>query len=176
MTEQIAKGHIKLGEDFMLHRVTGYVPHAAMRGMDPNLDCPLITPVIDNLWQGGCFNGVRLPDGFDFVLSLYPWEKYALPTGCVRNEVEMYDSLDQSTEQALELAGDVVKLLDHDKTVLIHCQAGLNRSGLITAAVLCLRGMDPDSAINLMRGNRSPLVLSNETFETFIRSHDWSTS
>lgn len=166
--QPIAPGLVELGRCFNEHRIVGYVPHAAKRGLDPNLDVPLITHVAVGLWQGGCKDGVRLPDGFDFVLSLYPWEQYILPDGCERKEVRMYDALDQTFEQVDELAQEVVGLLEAGKTVLIHCQAGLNRSGLLTARVLTIMGCTPVEAISLLRRQRSPLVLCNEAFENWI--------
>lgn len=166
--QPIAPGLVELGDSFNEHRIVGYVPHAYGRGIDPNLDAPLITHVKDGLWQGGCMGGVKLPDGFDFVLSLYPWEQYVLPEGCERKEVRMYDALDQTFEQVDELAHEVVALLEAGKTVLIHCQAGLNRSGLLTARVLTLMGHTPAEAIGMLRSARSPLVLCNEAFENWI--------
>lgn len=170
MTDQIAKGEVELGGAFSEHRITGYVTHAMNKGIDPRLDVPLVSHVEGALYQGGCFHGVKLPDGFDYVLSLYPWEQYALPDGCERTEVQMYDSLDQAMEQVDELADEVVERLANGQTVLIHCQAGCNRSGLLAARVLMKRGHTADSAITLLREKRSPLVLCNDTFENWLRS------
>jgi protein-tyrosine phosphatase len=178
MTDQIAKGTITLGENFTQHRIRGYVPHAAMRGLPPDLDVPLISrvdltddtaaPIEGDLWQGGCKMGVRLPDGFDFVLSLYPWERYLLTDGCERLEVRMYDALDQGFEQVDELSGILASRLRDGDTVLVHCQAGLNRSGLLAAATLVKLGFLPAEAIARLRSARSPLVLCNEAFENWI--------
>jgi hypothetical protein len=167
MTEQIAKGTIVLGKDFSQHRITGYVPHAEHRGWNPRLDVPLISHVEGNLWQGGCMQGVRLPDGFKYVVSLYPWERYDLPEGCQRHEYKLYDSLDQRTDDVDEIAGYVVKYVQEGPT-LVHCQAGLNRSGLVTARALTLMGYTGADAISLLRSTRSHLVLCNETFENWI--------
>ena len=176
--DQIATGKVVLGDDFLSHRMKGYVPHGAARGLDPYLDVPLISrvdlsdpsapPLAGELWQGGCMQGIRLPDGFDYVLSLYPWEQYDLPEGCVRQEVKMYDSLDQATDQVEDLSSDCAQLVRDGKTVLIHCQAGLNRSGLLTAATLVKLGFTPANAIARLRAGRSPLVLCNESFENWI--------
>lgn len=166
----IAPGLVELGDSFNEHRIVGYVPHAAHRGINPNLNVPLITHVKDGLWQGGCMNYVTLPEGFDYVLSLYPWEQYTLPAGCQRDEIRMYDALDQTLDQIDELAEGVVERLNAGMTVLVHCQAGLNRSGLLTARVLTLMGLSGAEAIDLLRKQRSPLVLCNEAFENHIRT------
>lgn len=165
---QLAQGKITLGDTFADHRVTGYVPHAAAKGLNPVLDVPLISHVEGGLYQGGCQNGVALPVGFDFVLSLYQRERYALPPNCDRREVLMSDSLGQGFEQVEELAADVADRLSRGQTVLVHCQAGLNRSGLLSACALMHRGYGPVEAIELLRSKRSPLVLCNEAFEEWL--------
>jgi protein-tyrosine phosphatase len=52
--------------------------------------------------------------------------------------------------------------------VLIRCQAGWNRSGLITALVLIKDGMDPAAAIDLIRERRSPSALCNRSFAAWL--------
>lgn len=168
MPDQIAPGLVQLGEDFQSHRITGRVIHARSRGLNPHLDVPLISHVEGGLWQGGCMNGVKLPDEFDFVLSLYPWEKYTLGDKTARMEVKMYDSLDQTFETVDDCAKLVNERLDRDQQVLVHCQAGLNRSGLLAARILVMRGRTPAKAIALLREQRSPLVLCNEAFENWL--------
>lgn len=170
--EQIAKGTVRFDPSFDEYRITGYVPHAAERGMPPKLDVPLISHVEGGLYQGGCFNGVPLSDDFDFVLSLYPWEKYVLGSVTQRKEVRMLDSLGQAFDQVDELASSIAARLRKGETVLIHCQAGLNRSGLLAARVLMFMGHTGKEAIELLRSSRSPLVLCNEAFESWILSHD----
>lgn len=171
MTEQIAKGTVVFDDRFDGYRVTGYVPHAAARGIPPQLDAPLISHVVGGLYQGGCFQGVPLPDSFDFVLSLYPWEQYTLAAGTERKEVKMYDSLSQAVDQIDELASNVADRLRKGETVLVHCQAGLNRSGIVSARALMFMGYSGKDAIALLR-KRSALVLCNEAFENWILSHD----
>ena len=175
MTDQIARGEVDLGASFAEHRIRGTVTHAIGKGLDPELNVPLIQHVEGGLYQGGCpdYQSVALPDGFDYVLSLYPWgAQYGLPDDCERNIVTMYDGLDQSTEQVDELAHDLDYRLQEGQVCLVHCQAGLNRSGLIAARTLMLRGHTADSAIALLREKRSPLVLCNDTFEAWLRSLD----
>jgi hypothetical protein len=54
------------------------------------------------------------------------------------------------------------------KRVLIRCQAGLNRSGLITALVLIRDGMAAADAIELIREKRAGAALCNITFERWL--------
>ena len=53
-------------------------------------------------------------------------------------------------------------------TVLIRCQAGLNRSGLVTALVLVMAGLSPAQAIALIRERRSSGALFNEHFVRWL--------
>lgn len=163
--QQIAPGTVELGEDFSQHRITGYVAHTGQW-----LDVPLVSHVTGSFYQGGCMGGVKLPDEFDFVLSLYPWEQYELGPDTERVEVRMYDSLNQALDQVTSLANQVIDQLEAGRNVLVHCQAGLNRSGLLAARVLTLRGYTGDEAVEKLRAQRSPMVLCNPTFESYIRS------
>jgi protein-tyrosine phosphatase len=129
---------------------------------------PLITHIDGNLWMGGCLDGVRLPDHFTHVVSLHPWERFELPAGASRKHFWMYDSsaVDVGTvAAATESALDGVA----NGPTLVHCQAGLNRSALVSSLVLVAGGRSVDQAIALLRSRRSPDVLSNRAFETWLR-------
>lgn len=52
--------------------------------------------------------------------------------------------------------------------VLVRCQAGWNRSGLVMALVLILGGVAPEEAVALMRDRRSESVLCNRSFERWV--------
>jgi len=56
------------------------------------------------------------------------------------------------------------------KRVLIRCQAGLNRSGLIMALVLIKDGFSPKEAIDLIRARRSPYALCNADFVRYLEN------
>jgi len=57
---------------------------------------------------------------------------------------------------------------------LIRCQAGWNRSGLITALVLMREGYRSFEAIELIHQMRSDNALCNRSFEQFLRDKDTS--
>lgn len=165
--EQIATGKpYQVDHDY---RMKGKAVHGGY------FDVPLVQHVYDtpeggSLWQGGCIHGVPLSGDFDFVLSLYRWERYDLAPTTHRMEVTMYDALDQATDAADGLADIVVGRLNRGQQVLIHCQAGLNRSGLVTATTLVKLGIKPDDAIDLLRAKRTEQVLCNASFEEAIRN------
>jgi protein-tyrosine phosphatase len=133
-------------------------------------DVPFITQVADNLWQGGCTNGLILPTHINYVVSLYPWERYTIKHK-VRGElyIRMYDDPNQATDQIDDLAKQVNEWRARGQ-VLVHCQAGLNRSSVVVARALMLSGMTANDAINLLREKRSPACLCNKGFENWLRS------
>jgi protein-tyrosine phosphatase len=120
-----------------------------------------------NLYQGGCVNGVELPTAFRHVVSLYPWEKYTLGPDTDRIEHEFFDSEQQELTQVLAIATTVNDLCA-DGPTLVHCQAGLNRSGLVVATALVLQGWKASDALAHQRGRRDRMVLCNGAFERFV--------
>lgn len=53
--------------------------------------------------------------------------------------------------------------------VLVRCAAGLNRSGLIVARALLVRGFGAEAAIALVRERRDPGALANPRFTAWLR-------
>lgn len=157
--------------DFASHHIEGYARAAREAGKDGHFSVPLISHIEGNLWTGGCRNGVALPDDFAYVVSLYPWERYNLGYATGRVEVRMYDAADQAMGQVDDIAQSVVKFVEQGKT-LVHCQAGLNRSGLIAARALMLMGRTAAEAIALLREKRCDMVLCNEAFERWLLAFD----
>lgn len=150
--------------DWRSRRMSGHARVAMERGLPSYFDVDMITHVVDNLWQGGCEQGLKLDDDFVKVVSLYPWEQYELGPNTERVEVKMYDSHDGVDWGDLDRASDeVLEGLTRGKT-LVHCQAGLNRSGLVAAVTLMKLGYTAQQAIDILRATRSPLVLCNQTF------------
>jgi protein-tyrosine phosphatase len=147
-------------------RMTGTTAH----GFIP-FDVPFISEIAPGLWQGGCTNGLVLPDHIRHLVSLYPWESYT-----VMHEldsavaVRMHDSTEQALEQ-VPVLGAWVNACRKSGPVLVQCQAGLNRSSLVTAMALMLSGITADAAIALIREKRSPACLCNPMFEEWLRNY-----
>jgi len=130
-------------------------------------EMPAITHVIDNLWHGGFVHGLNLKNRFDVVVSLYPWERYGTQGRLVA--YRMYDGNDVDVPTLNRATDTVISALNEGKKVLVHCQAGLNRSSLVVGNVLVnWAGMHPEDAITLMRAKRSPAVLCNPTFARYL--------
>lgn len=145
-------------------RSTGKAAVLYYKGLPSEFDCPMVTKVVGNLWQGGCEDGVRLGEEFTTVVSLYPWGKWTLGPNTTRYEFEMRDSEEGvPVEQLFEASDAVLEGLRKGRT-LVHCQAGLNRSGLVAAFTMMRLGWRVDEAMDLLRSTRSDMVLCNETF------------
>jgi len=154
--------------DFQTHYIEGYAIAAREAGRDGHFKAPLVSHIEGNLYMGGCLDGTILPDDFHKVFSLYPWEKYTIGPKTERVELRLYDAAEMPDEATLhDVADQVVESLTHGKT-LVHCQAGLNRSGLISALVLVKLGRSPADAIALLREKRHAVVLCNATFESWL--------
>lgn len=158
--------------DLESHHIEGYARAAVEAGQDGRFDVPLISQIEGNLWTGGCIDGARLADDFRNVISLYPWERYEVGPDTRRIEVRLQDVAEMPEIEVLEeLADRAVTLLDEGK-LLIHCQAGLNRSSLLAALVLRRLGHTSAEAIALLRERRCPVVLCNQTFERYLLDLD----
>jgi protein-tyrosine phosphatase len=150
--------------DWRNRRMSGHARVADERGLPSYFDVDMISHVEGNLWQGGCEHGLKLDDDFVRVVSLYQWERYDLGPNTERIEFKMYDSHDGVDWDDLDKASElVVEGVAKGKT-LVHCQAGLNRSGLVAGVALMKMGKTAQQAIDLLRKSRSPLVLCNQTF------------
>ena len=152
--------------DFTTHRIEGFAREGNVK-----ISVPLITKYDDTLWQGGCINGVSLKGQFRHVVSLYPWERYN-PDKELDSflEVRLYDEGALPNLDQLYFVAKWVNQCRKTGPVLVHCQAGLNRSGLVTGLALVLDGMAPAEAIKTMRERRCPAVLCNKAFERFLLS------
>lgn len=152
--------------DLTSHHIEGI----AREGHTP-FAVPLISHIEGNLFTGGCIDSVPLPESIQHVVSLYPWEAYHLHHGVLSVvAVKLYDGPEvPDVPQIHALAEWINVCLSHGPT-LVHCQAGLNRSGLLGSLALIKGGRTPDEAIALLREKRSPAVLCNTAFERYLRS------
>ena len=143
----------------------------ASRALADAIEKKHVSHIYGNIWQGNFFEDPMLPVEFKSVVSLYPWQRLALNPTVLQNRVEylMYDTEDLPVNEDVVLSAAQLTLAFARKgPVLVHCQAGLNRSGLVVATALWLNGMDPIQAIKLVREKRSPLALRNQRFLGFI--------
>ena len=149
-------------------------------------EAPVWSEVLPGLWQGGTLDRDVIgkakeasitADNFDTVITMY---QYANPVDWFVREVR-YCIYDLNVDHfPVEELFDVVKIAHADwkrgKRVLIRCQAGLNRSGLVMALVLIREGFSAFEAIEMQRQARGNYVLFNKKFIEFLLSinpEDW---
>ena len=136
-----------------------------------NVNAPWISEIAPNLWQGGVLPGLILPDIISFHLSLFRHQCYEVHH-TLRDTltVTMADSVDEDLGGVAELA-NWVNVRRAQGPVLVQCQGGLNRSGLIVGTALVSAGDVPDgaAAIDLIRERRSHAALMNPAFEAYVR-------
>jgi hypothetical protein len=159
---------------------THYDMYAPRYVSDEQLPRAMYSEVLPGLFQGGTADHawVNSPaplehgddrTGFDAVLTLFAW---AQPFGWGVEELR-YGFMDAHPRHAdmsrvVEAARWAHQRWVSGQQVLIRCQAGLNRSGLLTALVLMLAGMDAAEAIRLIRSRRSEVALFNDDFVDWL--------
>jgi len=143
----------------------------------------LYNEILPNLFQGGTDDDDTIwerkrvepritKDLFDTVITAY---QYANPADWLVKEIRypFYDAPNMKGVDFKDLF-QVVRVAHEDwkagKKVLIRCQAGLNRSGLVMALVLMREGYSAEEAICLIRDKRSKNALFNSTFEKWLLS------
>jgi protein-tyrosine phosphatase len=158
---------VEVADDFrnpFVRRMRGI----AHQGHTP-FDVPYISLILPGFYQGGCEHGLVLPREIEHVISLYRWEKYDLHDGVQTfHEVTMYDSNDGPDHDNIVELATLVNECRKQGNTLVHCQAGLNRSGLVAGAALVMSGMTGQEAIDTLRASRSPAVLCNQTFAEWL--------
>jgi len=136
----------------------------------------LYSMIAPNLFQGGTddLDVIHLPVTnnrprtdlpFDAIVTMYAWARpadwkvqefrYGVPDASI-SDIDL-DRL----RQAVDFGYDRWKAGDR---VLIRCQAGLNRSGLVLALILIKDGLTAQEAIARIRANRGDDALFNNNF------------
>jgi protein-tyrosine phosphatase len=141
----------------------------------------LWTEVLPGLWQGGTddydviggpsHSPNRVTDNhFDAVYTLYAranaasWNVKEIRYGFADGDMTDFDPERDLYFAVREAHAD----WKAGKRVLIRCQAGLNRSGLVMALVLIREGYSPEDAVELIRATRGDIALCNNTFGRWL--------
>lgn len=127
------------------------------------------TEVVPGLFQGGGCE-VRRDDGFDFVLTLSDWTQDAFPCPPdVPSCSWLFDDGELPDTTKVQSWGRfLAPCVRRGDRVLIRCQAGLNRSGLIVAATLVELGHTAEESVRLIRRARGIYALSNPHFIKWV--------
>ncbi len=141
----------------------------------------LWSEILPGLWQGGtddydviavaghCPNRVTSTH-FDSVYTLYAranaasWNVKEVRFGFADGDMTDFDPEADLYFAVREAHAD----WKAGKRVLVRCQAGLNRSGLVMALVLIREGYTPEQAVELIRQNRGDIALCNDTFVCWL--------
>jgi protein-tyrosine phosphatase len=140
----------------------------------------LYSMIAPNLFQGGTDdldvihlaqtnNRPRTDLPFDAIVTMYAWARpadwniqefrYGVPDAAI-TDIDL-----NRLRQAVEFGHERWKQGDR---VLIRCQAGLNRSGLVLALILIKDGKTAEEAIAMIRENRGEDALFNNDFHAWL--------
>lgn len=142
----------------------------------------LYSEILTNLFMGGTDDEdvIHIPARvysrredlpFDSIVTMYAWARpadwhvqefrYGVPDSQIA-EIDL-----NRLRHAVDFGYQQWKSGDR---VLVRCQAGLNRSGLVTALILMKDGFAAVEAIDLIRQNRHEDALFNKSFAHWIQS------
>lgn len=151
-----------------------------------------VSKISPNLYMGSRpLNPDAVADDFDTIAfcaeEFQPNSNLYAPARVVRARLHdgrlTQPQIEHATRAAVALYNDFMR----GKKVLITCNMGMNRSGLVTAMVLMLIGGSATESIRMVREGRKPAhfmeeelhlagikkALSNEMFVRFLKSPRW---
>jgi atypical dual specificity phosphatase len=102
-------------------------------------------------------------------LSEYPWpDGWQKESGIVSHHFPVIDMTAPSEDDVMEIIG----IIDGSNgPVMIHCAAGIGRTGTVMALYLVEHGMDPSDAISHVRERRPGSI---QTYSQEQMVHKWS--
>ncbi|MET7365938.1 protein phosphatase [Streptomyces sp. NPDC005566] len=136
--------------------------------------------VVPGLWMGGHHwtdaSGERRPvivgTEFGLVISLYTRPGHGPDPSVDHLVAEIPDGplVAAQIHSVQQLAHTAARSVKEGRTVLVRCNAGYNRSGLVIAQTLIELGHEAPTAIHTVRQRRSPSALNNRLFEEYLNA------
>jgi hypothetical protein len=125
--------------------------------------------VIPGLFQGDFPEGDVDWGLFDDVVSM----STAAPSPQLRPDglwlhLPIWDGEMEDPDRVRDAARTVAERVTAGRRVLVHCWAGLNRSGVVTARALMYRGLPVAEAIDRVRAARGEDALFNTHFVAWL--------
>jgi protein-tyrosine phosphatase len=142
------------------------------------------TEITPGLWQGGhdyqpdpdqyVLDACIAPGEFDAVFSLYRRHGIGVPDGIAHRTALIPDGplTDDELAHVRALAVAVAQAHGSGRRVLVRCQAGYNRSGLVVGLALMRTGMTATEAIALIREKRGPHALYRQVFVAYLHDEE----
>ena len=91
--------------------------------------------------------------------------------GLTHRQDALLDQRAATSEQMDNIARWLDDALAAGGKVVLHCVAGLGRSGMVAASYLTRKGVSADAAITLVREQRSPRAIETAVQEAFVRAY-----
>lgn len=128
--------------------------------------------IVHGLWMGS--SEIEYPkDQFDAVVSVFDWHwdrpAWMPSAGVPHLSLPFLDSKDIPPKHDIDLAVQFIHNYHKDaRPVLVRCQAGMNRSGLVVGAYMCEHlGFSGIEAINIIKAERDG-ALFNRFFRQYL--------
>jgi hypothetical protein len=136
----------------------------------------LVTPTRGELWMGGYPHG----DHYEYIYCVVSMtdEWFELLPVELQIHIPLMDRDDElvkdpeKADKIRAAAKSVAKMVREGKHVIVHCGAGLNRSGVMVGRILMELGYSSDAAIEIIRRKRSRDALFNRGFELWLLEED----
>lgn len=159
--------------------LTGPARHTWLReirpsSLIPNEDLSNINrqdEIFPGLWMSGTPDK-WLPDVERFDLVVTAWKNAPVVDSTMEFRVHFPDSpvlTPKTKDRIREAVQATANAVIDGRQVLVRCQAGMNRSGLIVGLTLRELGLEGYEAVNLIRTQRWHQCLRNPVFEHYVQ-------